>query len=490
MSSKPSHKKTGSKFQRYSVKAKLRFTKTKSSQEPKEIIEAKARLKATKNLTAQVEEIAQKLYLAQNEESRSLTKLCDQLTNTHIQDSDDKFAIFLNNMGRVQQNLEDIHQIYLINMLDQFIIPIKNFNKNEIRQCQAIKLKLKTIKGQYDLKKKHENKIIRAQSVKQVNLKKVHYARNKSTIKLDELQLIRNEFLESVQKMEAEKLALLVSIKQYMSSYAAYSNIYREHLELQNDEMNEMMSYVPPNINNAFGLDSDTEDLNDNNETMSKFKDWSKTITVIKQGYFKKQGKVNKSFKKRYFKLFVNRKLVYFTSHEHGAILKGHIDLSKNVMNIDKIDTESHYLIEIKTKIRLWTFQYDAIKDRDNWLNIFNEICPIDSYQDKHKEIEEQKHDIDDLLVSPQSPSHDPMEFVNILMTFKVILDRIEIFMDEELKEKTELISMKNGDMVQGQYINSDVILLEHKKGKFYISAMDIVEVPIDEQLEPLSLYV
>merc|ERR1712154_126981 len=92
--------------------------------EPNAIIEAKARLKSTKKVTTQIEQISKKLYLAQKAGSKQLSSFCDQLTSVHIENSDDKFAIFLNNMGRVQQNLEEVYLMYLINMKDQLLNPL------------------------------------------------------------------------------------------------------------------------------------------------------------------------------------------------------------------------------------------------------------------------------------------------------------------------------------------------------------------------------
>ena len=59
----------------------------------------------------------------------------------------------------------------------------------------------------------------------------------------------------------------------------------------------DYMEWIPPNINNSFGLDSDTEDLNDNDETMSSFPDWTKKSVIVKSGWARKRGKIHKAFK-------------------------------------------------------------------------------------------------------------------------------------------------------------------------------------------------
>eukprot|EP01083_Nonionella_stella_P121046 363458_1 len=56
-------------------------------------------------------------------------------------------------------------------------------------------------------------------------------------------------------------------------------------------EQKNMMQYVPPNMNNTLDLgintvqiDSDTEDTNDNTETVTKITIWSQTMIVLKAG--------------------------------------------------------------------------------------------------------------------------------------------------------------------------------------------------------------
>merc|ERR1712048_955309 len=87
------------------------------------------------------------------------------------------------------------------------------------------------------------------------------------------------------------------------------------------------------------GMDcSDTEEciVNDfgiivnPNQTLSTLCDL-KNFVLVKQGKFKKRGKVNKGFKTRWFQLFGNKKLCYFglNEAENGSdgILKGYVNL-------------------------------------------------------------------------------------------------------------------------------------------------------------------
>eukprot|EP01083_Nonionella_stella_P230523 814743_1 len=131
--------------------------------------------------------------------------------------------------------------------------------------------------------------------------------------------------------MEKNKLHLLSSFAEYMDSFMAYSKMHSTNIELQTKSMNVM----PPKIAaNKSQLDSDTEEcfMNDFNEQQKTLNDWGKSSVVVKEGIFKKRGAVNKSFKKRWFKLFTNKKLTYFDINDYGngpnGMLKGHANLT------------------------------------------------------------------------------------------------------------------------------------------------------------------
>ena len=112
--------------------------------------------------------------------------------------------------------------------------------------------------------------------------------------KLDELEFIREDFLSAMHTMEKEKILLMKLMKEYMQSYAAYAQIQSQNIMMQTSDY---MEWVPPNMNNSFGLDSDTEDINDNEGTMDSFHDWVKTSVIVKSGWIRKRGKIHKAFK-------------------------------------------------------------------------------------------------------------------------------------------------------------------------------------------------
>eukprot|EP01084_Bolivina_argentea_P060724 110923_1 len=190
-------------FKRSSGKSQIKLTNTEQTKELDEIIQAKSQLKSTKRLTTSIERIANELHNIQKQESRTLAILCNRLRNIPT-DSNNTFSVFLNNMGRVWSNFEELDQIYLTSMKDQLLSPFHQFNTIEIPKCQKIKVKLKTAKGKYDIKKKNENKISLTK-----HSKRLHRAQSVTVLKLDELDFMRQIFVDSVQSMEASKLFLL-----------------------------------------------------------------------------------------------------------------------------------------------------------------------------------------------------------------------------------------------------------------------------------------
>eukprot|EP01084_Bolivina_argentea_P297511 512565_1 len=304
----PTMKRTKSSKLRHSmIRAKMKLTNTKQSVEPEEIRQCKARLKSTKKLTTSVEQIARNLYWSQHECARLVGALCTKLSDVDIIDSNDRFGILMGKMGRVHANLREIDELYLMNAGDELLNPLGSFNAQHIKHCQDSKLALKTIKGEYDLmRSKDEHK----------------------ALKLHELESHREDFIQCVSSMELEKSSLLNSMQEYMESYKAYA------------------------------LMKNTIQHNTCNDSL-----------IVKQGVFKKRGQVNKGFKKRWFKLFVNAKLSY--SESATGMLRGHANLSDMIA----ISSKKECLIEIQTGDRTWVFQYDNEEHRDDWYETFNATC-------------------------------------------------------------------------------------------------------------------
>eukprot|EP01084_Bolivina_argentea_P310508 537339_1 len=489
-------------IKRYSIKAQLKLTNTKETTEPDDILNAKALLKSTKNLTPDMETISNALYEAQKEQARAFSLLCNRLTTAPTHNPDDKFSIFLNNMGRVWNNFEEINQMYLINMKDQLLEPLHQFNKDIIPKCQDAKLKLKATKGKYDMKKNSENKILETQRYKNINLSRMHKARSKTTIQFDELTNMRNEFKACIKYMQLERLNLLSYIQKYMNSYKAYADIHSQNLQIQTKMMMNHQR-VPTtitnlnNISNRLQLDRDSDtDIHSDitaSETMLAFNDWGKRSTVVKEGYFKKRGQVNKGFKKRYFKLFANKKLTYFTKDGPNGILKGHVNLSR-ILTMNKHETINSNLIHIRTTERMWRFQFDSSQDKNNWYNVIQQTCiegkgvtmtqTANKFGDMFKkdvqvEHKQDKNKINKLMIKANYAKLNVVhsDFVSINLKFRVVVNNINIYSDKELTQEIFSVQLGNGEVVEGQYINVEVILLT--KLKFYIGAKYINEVPM-----------
>eukprot|EP01084_Bolivina_argentea_P193344 331716_1 len=102
---------------------------------------------------------------------------------------------------------------------------------------------------------------------------------------------------------------------------------------------------------------------------------------IVKQGIFRKRGALNKSFKRRWFKLYIYNKLSYFELNNEcngsEGIEKGCIDL----MDVIDINVKKNHLIEMKTQIeelsseRKWVFEFDTVKDRHEWYNVLRQFC-------------------------------------------------------------------------------------------------------------------
>ena len=343
------------------AKARLKLSQTKETAEPRIIIQSKSILKATKRATLAIKNCAESLYNAQSEKHHLERLLSTQLSNIHIQNqNDDRFGIFCNNMGRVQSNMHEMYQIYLLNLKHQLIAPLHDFNLNEIAKCQQTKLKLKTMKAEHDIINAKELKIREmlderypTQQSSSSSPKHKHkggrHHRSKTAIKLDELQSVRNEFLKSFMFMDAKKLHILQSIKNYMSSLQIYARMHAEDIRSNSELMHDFKILSVPS---------------------ERF--WSKDAMILKEGWFEMQQDVNRKsrvFRKEYFKLFNGKKLI-FMDGEHG-ILKGCVDLNK----IFDIGVKGLDLIQIKTMDQdgvnsvVYTFRFESSECRDAWLN-------------------------------------------------------------------------------------------------------------------------
>merc|ERR1712176_1061392 len=91
-----------------------------------------------------------------------------------------------------------------------------------------------------------------------------------------------------------------------------------------------------------------------------------KSTTILKQGWIKKRGKINKTFKRRYFQLFTNKKLCYFDGNGANKAVKGYINLEK-LNDCTKLPWNCE--IRIQTDARCWILQFDSISKRDDWFN-------------------------------------------------------------------------------------------------------------------------
>lgn len=92
---------------------------------------------------------------------------------------------------------------------------------------------------------------------------------------------------------------------------------------------------------------------------------------VVKQGYMSKKGNwFNTAYKKRWFKLWNNKKMAYLT-HPGASYTKGYADFTK----IKKMEKKGKHGMEITTPDRVWSFLCQSEQDRNDWFNTIQAIC-------------------------------------------------------------------------------------------------------------------
>ena len=92
---------------------------------------------------------------------------------------------------------------------------------------------------------------------------------------------------------------------------------------------------------------------------------------VVKQGYMSKKGNwFNTAYKKRWFKLWSNKKMAYLT-HPGASYTKGYADLTK----IKKIEKKGKHGIEVTTPERVWSFLCQSEQDRNDWFITIQSVC-------------------------------------------------------------------------------------------------------------------
>eukprot|EP00484_Ammonia_sp_Unknown_P002345 CAMPEP_0197074800 /NCGR_PEP_ID=MMETSP1384-20130603/211292_1 /TAXON_ID=29189 /ORGANISM="Ammonia sp." /LENGTH=405 /DNA_ID=CAMNT_0042513641 /DNA_START=70 /DNA_END=1287 /DNA_ORIENTATION=+ len=92
---------------------------------------------------------------------------------------------------------------------------------------------------------------------------------------------------------------------------------------------------------------------------------------IVKQGYMNKKGEwFNTAYKKRWFKLWSNKKMAYLT-HPGASYTKGYADFTA----ITKMQKKGKHGFEVHTKARVWTFLCASEQDRDSWFSTIQAVC-------------------------------------------------------------------------------------------------------------------
>ncbi len=118
--------------------------------------------------------------------------------------------------------------------------------------------------------------------------------------------------------------------------------------------------------------DSDTEDINDNNQTILSYDRWCLSTVLLKEGWISKKGEI------RRFKLFANKQMVYFADNGSNIILKGHINLDK----VTDIVKKTGNALELSTPYRFWVLEFITPQDRDIWYELINGVVITEAVND------------------------------------------------------------------------------------------------------------
>jgi hypothetical protein len=93
-------------------------------------------------------------------------------------------------------------------------------------------------------------------------------------------------------------------------------------------------------------------------------------MTILREGWLRKEGKIRKSWKRRYCVLIRNidgtRKIMYYTD-DLKTNLKGFVDLNQAEDISTNADNANRF--EIACPNRIWKFEADTVVDRINWLS-------------------------------------------------------------------------------------------------------------------------
>eukprot|EP01084_Bolivina_argentea_P295512 508785_1 len=99
-------------------------------------------------------------------------------------------------------------------------------------------------------------------------------------------------------------------------------------------------------------------------------------VTVLKNGFMEKRGKLNKSFQKRYFQLQSDKKLIYYQMMPVKSDNKcGLVDFEQYpIQNMIKIKDIGFHVI---TEQREWIFRCQTSTQRDEWYGAIATFCKV-----------------------------------------------------------------------------------------------------------------
>jgi len=130
---------------------------------------------------------------------------------------------------------------------------------------------------------------------------------------------------------------------------------------------------LPPSERLAIiGVEDQDDEAVEDDDSFSDFEEisfmYGCKMEIICEGYLKKAGWFNHSYKKRYFVLLSGGRLEYFLN-ESKSKLRGQIWISSDTTMELYENTEYAFRVQTKTpKKRKWYFRAESLEERDRWM--------------------------------------------------------------------------------------------------------------------------
>lgn len=342
---------------------------------------------STSDLNKELEKVREnlnQLKLTLEEQEQTIHDLESKISNKNSQDNilpskqesvdskHDELLLENENLTQILKSKKD-----KLSSLEQFIKEHEN-NNNENEEEELI-LKIKQLKEENDLLNRQiemkDNAIRQSKQSRLQNSQSPDFAtyrKNKTSLK----DLIANTKLEQPSSPN--------------SSSTSITNIYNtttdEESKLLLKSQQDNIEVLQKSLAGTESLLKTKQDeiltqITSLRDSMKSISSKKKTVSVKKEGYLVKQGKIVKNWKKRYFFL-TNNILYYSRTKETRFTILGHIDLADASIKTNRIPTLPN-LISIITPSRTWYLRAESELDMLEWIEALEACQEAESHSDE-----------------------------------------------------------------------------------------------------------